>query len=81
MATWRQTNVAVKILLSTSLDMYGAAAARQALTFSSPVLASLQKVLQRRGEGGETLRGELCVAFGPVQSPPATIAGVSAVHC
>lgn len=48
-ARWRETQVAVKILLSTVLDMYSQEAMQQALTLSNPILQNLQKVGRRAG--------------------------------
>lgn len=43
-ARWQETQVAVKILLTTALDMYSQEGMQQALTLSSPILQNLQKV-------------------------------------
>lgn len=57
MAKWQETLVAVKILLSTAVEMSSEEAAQQALTLSSPVLANLQKVGRAR-VGGRAAGGQ-----------------------
>lgn len=41
---WRETRVAVKILLDTALDICNSDMHRQALTLSNPMLTNLHKV-------------------------------------
>ena len=51
LAKWRETLVAVKILMNTGVDIEDADDAERALTLSNPVLVDLEKVGSDRGAG------------------------------